>query len=63
MLSVHYRGFCLTVLGESGDMKYKNFKLNIKKLPYEIDSDASYHKVTNALQFVKLETLKSPFYF
>ncbi|XP_060576740.1 uncharacterized protein LOC132734058, partial [Ruditapes philippinarum] len=39
------QGFCLTVNGEKGDLKGKNYQLKIKKLPHEIDSDKSYHEV------------------
>ena len=44
---VYFRGFCLTVNGEKGEMKGKNIQLKILKLPHEIDSDKSYHEVIN----------------
>ena len=46
---VFFRGFCLTVNGEKGEMKGKNIQLKILKLPHEIDCDKSYHEVMNWL--------------
>ncbi|KAL4235883.1 hypothetical protein ACF0H5_004272 [Mactra antiquata] len=39
------QSFCLTVNGDKGDLKGKHFKLDIKRLPYEIDPDKSYDEV------------------
>ncbi|XP_033738637.1 uncharacterized protein LOC117326121 [Pecten maximus] len=40
------RSFCLTVTGKTkGELKGKQFKLHIKKLPKEISSNTSYFEV------------------
>ncbi|WAR24797.1 hypothetical protein MAR_038466 [Mya arenaria] len=53
------QAFDLTVRGEKGGMKGKNYQLKIRQLPHEINSDDSYHEVEDDRVLLFLRKLQN----